>query len=262
MLVGKGDAFADGVELVVEAMLQSPHFLYRTELGTTVVNGRVNLSGFEVASRLSYGITNSMPDEQLFAAAQGNKLTRDDVVNHARRLLDSERGKATLADLHEQMFKLTDYGEVKRDVAAFPEFRPEMGPDIKTEAHTFLEQVVFGQNKGVEELLTAPYTYVNGRLAPLYGANVPASQTRSTWIRSSARVCTRSSASWPPPPPTTPRGRSSAACTSAWTPCASSCRPRRTCRPRTPTPPCAPTGRCWRPSPRPRAASARAATPT
>jgi hypothetical protein len=176
-LVGKGDAFADGVEVVVEAMLQSPHFLYRTELGTNVVNGRVNLSGFEVASRLSYGITNSMPDEMLFAAAQANKLTREEVINQARRLVDSERGKATMADLHEQMFKLTDYGEVKRDVAAFPEFKPEMGPDIKTEAHTFLEQVVFGQNKGVEELLTAPYSYVNGRLAPLYGANVPASQT-------------------------------------------------------------------------------------
>ena len=176
-LIGGTDAFADGVELVVEAMLQSPHFLYRAELGTTVVNGRVNLSPYEIAARLSYGIGNSMPDEMLFAAAGANKLGRDDVINHARRLLDSERGKATLADLHEQMFKLADYGEVKRDTGAFPEFKPEMGPDIKTEADTFIREIIYGQNKGVEELLTAPYTYVNGRLAPLYGANVPANQT-------------------------------------------------------------------------------------
>jgi hypothetical protein len=176
-LIGGTDAFADGVELVVEAMLQSPHFLYRTELGTTVVNGRVNLSPFEIAARLSYGIVNSMPDEMLFAAATGNKLGRDEVSAHARRLLDSERGKATLADLHEQMFKLVDYGEVKRDTGAFPEFKPEMGPDIRTEAETFIREIIYGQNKGVEELLTAPYTYVNGRLAPLYGANVPANQT-------------------------------------------------------------------------------------
>jgi hypothetical protein len=176
-LVGGADPFTDGVELVVEAMLQSPHFLYRTELSTTVTSGRVNLSPYEIASRLSYGVVNSMPDEMLLAAAGAGKLGRDEVAAHARRLLDSERGKATLADLHAQMFKLSDYGEVKRDPTLFPEFKPEMSADIRTEAETFIREIIYGQNKGVAEMLTAPFTYVNARLAPLYGATVPASQT-------------------------------------------------------------------------------------
>lgn len=174
-LIGGADAFADGVELVVETVLQSPHFIYRAELGSTVVGGRVPLNSFEIATRLSYGLANSMPDDTLFAAAMGNRLTsRDEVLAHATRLLDSDRGKETVRDLHEQMLKLSEYADVKRDVRLFPQFKPEMAADMKLEAETFVREIVFGQNKGVLELLTAPYTYVNSRLAPLYGANVPA----------------------------------------------------------------------------------------
>jgi hypothetical protein len=176
-LVGSGDNFADGIELVVEAVMQSPHFLYRAELGTSVVNGKVPLSDWEIASRLSYGLVNSMPDETLFSAAQGNRLrNRDEVVTQARRLIESERGKEALRDFHGQLLRTEEYAEVKREVQAFPEFRAEMAADMKTEAETFVREVVFGQSKGVEELLSAPYSYINSRLAPLYGASVPAGQ--------------------------------------------------------------------------------------
>jgi hypothetical protein len=174
MLTDNTDAFADGVELVVEAMLQSPHFLYRAELGTNVVGGRVPLNDYEIATRLSYGLVNSMPDEPLFAAAAGNKLkNRNELIAQATRLLESERGKAALQDLHDQSLHLAEYAEVKRDTKVFPEWRAEMGADMRDEARTFVREVIFS-GKGVTELLTAPYTYVNSRLAPLYGANVPA----------------------------------------------------------------------------------------
>jgi hypothetical protein len=173
MLTANTDAFADGVELVVEAMLQSPYFLYRTELGTNAVAGKVALTDYEIATRLSYGLVNSMPDEALFAAAAGNKLkNRAELLNHATRLLESERGKAALQDLHDQSLHLAEYAEVKRDTKVFPEWKPEMGADMRDEARTFVREVI-SAGKGVEELLTAPYTYVNSRLAPIYGANVP-----------------------------------------------------------------------------------------
>jgi hypothetical protein len=174
-LVGSTDPFADGVELVIDAMLQSPQFLYREELGTNVVNGRVPLTPYEIATRLSYGLVNSMPDDQLFAAAAGSALgTRDQVLVQAQRLLESDRGKETLRDLHDQSLKLNEFTGVVRSTTFFPQFKPEMAGDMKVEAETFVREVVYTQNKEVAELLTAPYTYVNSRLAPLYGANVPA----------------------------------------------------------------------------------------
>ena len=175
-LVGSGNAFADGVDLVVSAFLQSPHFLYRTELGGTVVNGRVALNDYEVATRLSYGLINSMPDEQLLAAAgKGEVHTRDSVLVHAKRLLESEAGKATVEDFHTQMLHLSGYEEIRKDAAVNPLFLSGMGADMKQETLTFLRETVFTEGKGVAELLSSPVSYVNSRLAAVYG--LPARST-------------------------------------------------------------------------------------
>ncbi len=172
--MGGTNALADGLELVVTAFLNSPHVLYRTELSGTVNNGKIALSDYEVASRLSYGLTNSMPDDQLFEAAGTKQLhTRDQVINQARRLLESPAGIATVRDLHDQMMKDVDPTELVRDANLHPLFKPGLGADMKQEALAFVNEVVFGQGKGVSELLTAPYTMVNAKLAPLYGVNVP-----------------------------------------------------------------------------------------
>src|SRR5262249_35714917 len=102
-LIGSGDAFAAGVELVVTLLLQSPSFLYRAELSTGT--GKVALTDYEVASRLSYGLVNTMPDDMLFAAAAAKRLhTREDVLAHAERLLGTPAGQATLRDFHEQLY--------------------------------------------------------------------------------------------------------------------------------------------------------------
>jgi hypothetical protein len=173
-LIGSADAFADGAELVISFVLQSPHFLYRAELSTTVVNGSVPLSDYEVANRLSYGLANTMPDDMLFAAAAAKKLhTRDDVMGHARRLLDSPRGQANLRDFHEQMFDTAAYAEVKRDPVRQPAFKPGLGDDMRQESTLFLDDVVFARSSGVTDMLTASYTFANSKLAALYGLNVP-----------------------------------------------------------------------------------------
>jgi hypothetical protein len=174
-LIGSTDAFADGAELLISYLLQSPYFLYRTELSTAVTDGKVLLNDYEVASRLSYGLANTMPDDQLLAAAAAKKLhTRDDVLAHAQRLLGSPRGQATLADFHEQLFHTAAYSTVKRDPMRQPAFTPGLGDAMRQESASFVADVVFGQQKGVSEILTAKYTFANSQLATLYGVKTTA----------------------------------------------------------------------------------------
>ena len=183
-LIGSGDGFADGLELVVALFLQSPHFLYRAELGTEIKNGRVALSDHEIAARLSYGLTGSMPDDQLLEVAAAGKLHgRDDVLAQARRLIDSPAGRATVQDLHAQLLREIDPSELVRDPKLHPHFVAGIGADMRREELAFTDDVVFGQNLGLAELLTAPYTFVNQRLAVLYGVPAPAGASADKFAR-------------------------------------------------------------------------------
>jgi hypothetical protein len=174
-LIGSMDAFADGAELLITYLLQSPHFLYRTELSTAASSGVVLLNDYEVASRLSYGLANTMPDDQLLAAAAAKKLhTREDVQGHAQRLLDSPRGQETLRDFHEQLYKTAAYSTVNRNPTRQPAFTMGLGDAMRQESNTFINDVVFASGKGVNELLTARYTFANSKLAALYGLKTPA----------------------------------------------------------------------------------------
>ena len=175
-LVASNDAFADGVELVLATMLQSPHFLYRIEVGAEKVSGgKILLSSHEVASRLSYALTNTMPDDALFALADAKQLNTPAAVHsEARRLLDSPGGKAAVRDMYDQLSREIDPSELTRDVTRFPAFVPGVGRDMKRERELFVEEVIFGLDGGLKELLTAPFTFVNARLASLYGVPAPA----------------------------------------------------------------------------------------
>jgi hypothetical protein len=173
-LVASGDAFADGVELVVSAFLQSPFFLYRTEASTAVVGGKVPLDGFEIASRLSYGLLNTMPDDGLLAAAGARQLqSRDGLLEQARRLLDTPGAERTIQDFHDQLLHLRDWDGIKKDEKLSPLFPQGIGADLKQEALAFVKDLV-ASGGGLSQLLTAPHTFVNSRLARMYGLNVAA----------------------------------------------------------------------------------------
>jgi Protein of unknown function (DUF1592)/Protein of unknown function (DUF1588)/Protein of unknown function (DUF1595)/Protein of unknown function (DUF1587) len=170
-LVGSGDDFADGVALVSEYMFQSPHFIYREELSASVVNGVVPLSAYEVASKLSYAITNSMPDDTLLANADKNALaTRDQVVAEVKRLLATPAATATLLDFHDQLLAMREYDNIskKTTFAGFDAGAPE---DLKQEAKHFIQDVIFQQDHGLHTLFTAPYTFANARIRTLYGVD-------------------------------------------------------------------------------------------
>jgi hypothetical protein len=164
------DSFDAGVRLLLEAVLQSPHFVYRVELGQSRQGDAVQLSDFEIASRLSYMIWNTTPDETLLDEAERGALhTPEQVGAQAARLLDDPRGQAMLERFHAQLFNWELYGGLSKDPAEFPLFHAGVGADMYDEARLFVEHVVLQEDGNLAELLTAPYTFVDADLAAIYG---------------------------------------------------------------------------------------------
>ncbi|MFV8749632.1 DUF1592 domain-containing protein [Nannocystaceae bacterium ST9] len=166
------DDFTAGVNLSLQVFLQSPHFLYRVEDGSEPnEDGLIPLDGYELASKLSYMLWNSMPDDELFAAAAAGEL--DDsagVLVQAARLIDDPRAHATITDFHAQLLDHDHYLDLFKDAATYPEFDPEiMGPAMQQETQAFIDAVVFADEGGLSELLTEPFTYVNADIAWVYG---------------------------------------------------------------------------------------------
>ncbi len=164
------DDFTKGVRLTLQAFLQSPHFIYRVEASSGGGTVGSPLSGYEIATKLSYMLWNTMPDEALFAAAKAGKLdTSAGILEEAKRLLDDDRARAMVASFHHQLFEYDHYDDLNKDPTLFPNFTPALGADMKREAEMFVDDVVFAQNGGISELLTEPTTFVNDELAAIYG---------------------------------------------------------------------------------------------
>ncbi len=169
-LVDGPDDFTKGVRLVLHAFLQSPHFVYRVERSSEVKDGAIPLDGWELATKLSYMLWNTMPDDALFdAAASGKLATPEGVLAEAQRMLDDDRARPVVGYFHEQLFDYDHYQDLTKDPTLFPDFTPDQGDDMQKEAELFIDDVVFSENGGVSEILTEPFTYVNDRLAKLYG---------------------------------------------------------------------------------------------
>ncbi len=166
------DDFTAGVNLSIQAFLQSPQFLYRIEAGSEPnQDGLIPLSGYELASKLSYMLWNSMPDAELFAAAGAGELdTSAGVLVQAARLLDDPRAHETIADFHAQLLDHDHYLDLFKSDSVYPEFDSEvMGPAMQRETQAFIDAVVFADEGGFAELLTEPFTYVNADIAWVYG---------------------------------------------------------------------------------------------
>lgn len=164
------DDFTAGVRMTVTAMLQSPHFLYRSELASQASGQAIQLSGYEIASRLSYAFWNTMPDDELFAAAAAGELdTVEGVREQALRMFDDARTRAAFAHFHEQMFALAEYEDLDKNTNKFPEWRRELGTMMRREVELFFESVVFDGEGTIGDLLTSTRAFVNDELADIYG---------------------------------------------------------------------------------------------
>ena len=169
-LYESSDVLTSGVRITIEAMLQSPHFIYRIESSSKAEDGVIALSGYEIASRLSYLFWNSMPDDALFAAAASGELdSLEGVEQQAQRLFDDPRTRASFGQFHTQLFSLREYADLDKDLDAFPQWRRELGDMMQTETRLFLESLVFDRAGTIGDLLTSPHSFVNDDLAQLYG---------------------------------------------------------------------------------------------
>lgn len=156
---------------VVVAALTSPHFLFRIEKDPSQddANGIRKLDGFELASRLSYFLWSSMPDQRLLDLAKTGKLTQRDVlVAEAKRMLLDPKASAIVENFAGQWLQLRDVTRLEPDPDLFPTFDDELQASMRKETELFF-QAMINEDRNVLEFLTADFTYVNQRLASHYG---------------------------------------------------------------------------------------------
>lgn len=169
-------SYEDGLRAVLSAFLQSPSFLYRVETGdpASAQNGRLGLTQYETASRLSYLLWGSMPDDELFTAAAAGRLGTDaEIEAQARRMVKDPKTETMVLEFHEEWLALAKLDVVSKTAATYPEWSSDVQKDLGTETQLFLKEAFF-RDGTIDALLTAPYTFVNARLANLYGLPAPA----------------------------------------------------------------------------------------
>lgn len=168
---------ATGVRAVVAAVLASPNFLFRQEVGLdepSDIAGARRLSAYELASRLAGLIWASVPDDELLdAAAAGALETKADVEREARRMLDDERARPALAQFYAQWLGLERIQSASKDPAVYPQFDTALRDAMSEESRLFIDDVLWNGDARLETLLTASYSFVNQPLAELYGVEGP-----------------------------------------------------------------------------------------
>ncbi|MDX2054857.1 MAG: DUF1592 domain-containing protein [Polyangiaceae bacterium] len=187
--------YADGIQVVLSAMLQSPQFLYHWELGATPAGvpgpGKlIALTDYELASRLSYFLWSSMPDEALLSRAEAHALTRpSELAAEAQRMLLDPRARATVRDFHRQWLDLDSLAHNVKDPVAFPGYTNELRQSMREETMAFVESVFFEGNARFDTLMTAPFSFLNESTAKLYGiAGVTGNALRRVELKSSERA--------------------------------------------------------------------------
>ncbi|MGB5284315.1 MAG: DUF1592 domain-containing protein [Polyangiales bacterium] len=167
--------FEDGIQLVIETMLQSPSFLYRPELGeqTPIEGDIVPFTSWEMATKLSYMLWNTMPDDALFAAAEANELqTKEQISAQARRMLEDDKARDLVRNFHTQWLQLTHLDSLTKDSGVYPNYDNSLRGLWKEEIQTFVEQVILEGDGSLQTLLTADYSFMNEELASFYGDDV------------------------------------------------------------------------------------------
>jgi len=164
-LFQKESDFFRGAQLVVEAMLQSPNFLFRLDVATNP-----KWRPYASASRLSYALWDSMPDDALFAAAAHGDF---DVDKEARRMLADPKARQALDEFAAQWLRYDRALTATKERRAFPNFTPDTALAMTNEARAFVSDLVWNK-RNFMELFSAPYAYPNGDLARIYGVEPPA----------------------------------------------------------------------------------------
>lgn len=164
-----GDGFDEGIALALQAILVSPHFIYRVELDADPSSTTPHLlNDFELATRLSYFLWSSMPDDELSALADAGTLHEPATLRaQAERMLADDKAKALTDNFAGQWLYSRAIENVDPDYMLFPEYDPELGQSMRTEMELFFREFL-DNDLPVRQLLTADFTFVDYRLASHY----------------------------------------------------------------------------------------------
>jgi hypothetical protein len=171
-----GDPY-DGLEFGLAALLQSPHFLFRVELGEPDPDepGTVRFTDYEMASRLSFFLWDTIPDEALLAAAARGELVDDEALSgHVDRMVEDDRVEQGLRALFTDMLGLYALDDLNKDPTIFTHMSPEVGPAAREETLLGILHLVREQDGDYRELFTTRTTFLDRRLASIYGVSAPA----------------------------------------------------------------------------------------
>jgi hypothetical protein len=167
----RNGGFESGIQQALSALLADPEFLYRVERAPKDIapGGVYQVSDLSLASRLSFFLWSSVPDEELLRAAEKGEL-RDGagLAKQVRRMLADPRSQSLASNFAFQWLNMAKLGEIQPDVALFPNLNGDVRDDFRQELRLFVDSV-FRENRSVLELLSADYTYLNERVALLYG---------------------------------------------------------------------------------------------
>jgi hypothetical protein len=165
----QGDSFQQSVKLSLQAVLVSPHFLFRGEVQPEPDNPAAvhPINEYALASRLSYFLWSSMPDAQLFNLARNGKL-RANLETQVERMLQNPRSSALVENFAGQWLQLRNLEIVKPDAERFPDFDDELRRAMRQETEVFFDHLL-REDSRVIAFIDADYTFVNERLARHYG---------------------------------------------------------------------------------------------
>jgi hypothetical protein len=185
--------FPAAVRVVLSVMLMSPNFLYRWELAprAAIKEGSVlRFNSYEMASRLSYLMWASMPDEALFAAAADNKLaTPEQIEAQARRMLKDSKTVDTLSEFFVQWLDATTLPDAKKSPQLYQSFTPQLIQSMLNETRAFAADLLLEGDGRLQTLLTSPRSFVDAGLAGLYrAAGVTGNQLQPTMLDGQQRA--------------------------------------------------------------------------
>jgi hypothetical protein len=171
MAQAEGQTVEQGLALAIQAMLVSPHFLFHIERDRYPNDPtRIHrVSDLELASRLSYFLWSSMPDDELLALAEKNQLSRPEVLDaQLARMLNDPKASALAENFAGQWLETRNLDSIKPDPDRFKEWTPELRDAMKVETRMLFEAIL-RENRPISDFLDARYTFLNERLASFYG---------------------------------------------------------------------------------------------
>jgi mono/diheme cytochrome c family protein len=166
-----GQSVEQGIGLAIQAMLVSPHFLFHIErdLYPNDPSRMHRVSDVELASRLSYFLWNSMPDDELLSLAERRRLSVPLVLDtQVKRMLADPRSAAMAENFAGQWLEIRNLDAIKPDPQKFPAWTPELRDAMKTETRMLFDTIL-RENRPVGEFIDARYTFLNELLAKHYG---------------------------------------------------------------------------------------------